>query len=69
MAILEITDHGNLNNGNKVLLQDLKRCKQWFSYCQKTVLNIYAKDILVLFDYQLSLFMAGALTPNSVKPD
>ena len=29
----------------KVLLQDLKRCKHWFSYCQKTVLNNYTKEI------------------------
>ena len=29
----------------KVLLQDLKRCKHWLSYCQKTVLNNYTKEI------------------------
>ena len=29
----------------KVLLQDLKKCKHWFSYCPKTVLNDYTKEI------------------------
>ena len=29
----------------KVPLQDPKRCKHWFSYCQKTVLNSYTKEI------------------------
>ena len=29
----------------KVLLQDLKKCKHWFSYCSKTVLNDYTKEI------------------------
>ena len=29
----------------KVLLQDLKNCKHCFSYCSKTVLNDYTKEI------------------------
>ena len=29
----------------KVLLQDLKKCKHWFSYCSKTILNDYTKEI------------------------
>ena len=29
----------------KVLLQDLKKCKQWFPYCSKTILNDYTKEI------------------------
>ena len=28
----------------KVLLQDLKKCKHWFSYCSKTILNDYTKE-------------------------
>ena len=29
----------------KVLLQDLKKCKHWFSYRLKTILNDYTKEI------------------------
>ena len=29
----------------KVLLQDLKKCKHWFSYCSKIILNDYTKEI------------------------
>ena len=29
----------------KVLLQDLKKCKHWFSYCSKVILNDYTKEI------------------------
>ena len=29
----------------KILLQDRKRLKHWFSYHQKTVLNSYTKEI------------------------
>ena len=29
----------------KVLLQDLKKCKHWFSYCSNSLLNDYAKEI------------------------
>ena len=29
----------------KVLLQDLKNCKHWFSYCSKAILNDYTKEI------------------------
>ena len=29
----------------KVLLQDLKKTKHWFSYCSKTILNDYTKEI------------------------
>ena len=29
----------------KVLLQDLKKCKHWFSYYSKTVLNDFTKEI------------------------
>ena len=29
----------------KVLLQDLKKCKHWFSYCSKTILNDYTKEV------------------------
>ena len=49
MVILEFVDPTNqgmsLSLIIKVLLQDLKRCKHWFSYCQKTVLNNYTKEI------------------------
>ena len=29
----------------KILLQDLKKCKHLFSYCLKTILNDYTKEI------------------------
>ena len=29
----------------KVILQDLKKCKHWFSNCSKTILNDYTKEI------------------------
>ena len=35
----------SLSLQTKVVLQDLKRCKHWFLYCPKTVLNSYTKEI------------------------
>ena len=49
MVILEICGSNKLGHVNfikKVLLQDLKKCKHWFSYCSKTILNDYTKEIL-----------------------
>ena len=48
-VVLETADQTNwgmsLSLKIKVLLQDLKRCKHWFSYYQKTMLNSYTKEI------------------------
>ena len=49
MVILEICGSDKLGYvkfiKKKVLLQDLKQCKHWFSYCSKTILNDYTKEI------------------------